>query len=244
MIAMAFQSTYYIKNGDWSYEEFSSAIKNISSAQSVTGINYTGLSVEDEKIIGVRESTNVPFSISLKRLYDAFCEVKVFTTGSLKPYVDRVQSPSLAILIACGAIVKADESQTVTIQEERKTSAAVTSGNSDAGSWLKKFFLAFLIGGALILCGKFCSEDTVSNGHLTEAAHEQAVIAIKSQISDPSSYKGGSWDEAIWDSNSTTKRYVLKHNFTQTNSWGEQVRSIAFIYFDVDGKPTDIEIMQ
>ena len=67
MIAMAFQSTYYIKNGDWSYEEFSSAIKNISSAQSVTGINYTGLSVEDEKIIGVRESTNVPFSISLKR---------------------------------------------------------------------------------------------------------------------------------------------------------------------------------
>lgn len=24
---MAFQSTYYIKNGDWSYEEFSSAIK-------------------------------------------------------------------------------------------------------------------------------------------------------------------------------------------------------------------------
>ena len=54
MIAMAFQSTYYIKNGDWSYEEFSSAIKNISSAQSVTGINYTGLSVEDEKIIGVR----------------------------------------------------------------------------------------------------------------------------------------------------------------------------------------------
>lgn len=96
----------------------------------------------------------------------------------------------------------------------------------------------------MIIVGKLCSEDTVSNGHLTEAAHEKAIFAIKSQISDPSSYKGGSWDEAIWDSNSTTKRYVLKHNFTQTNSWGESIRSIAYIYFDVDGKPTDIEIIQ
>ena len=241
---MAFQTTYYIKNGNFSYEEFCSAIKCVSFAQSVTGINYINLSVEDGKIIGVRESTNVPFSISLKRLYDAYCEVEVFTTASLKPYVDRVQSPSLAILIASGAIIKADESQTASINKERQTSATLPNGNSASHSWLKKFLLTFLIAGALILFGKLYSEDAVSNGHLTEAAREQAVIAIKSQISEPSSYHGGSWEETIWDSNSTTKRYVLKHNFTQANSWGEQVRSIAFIYFDVDGKPTDIEIMQ
>lgn len=226
------------------FNEFSNAIKSISSAQSVTGINYTNLTVEDDKIVGVRESTNIPFRISLKRLYDAYCEVRVFTTGSLKPYVDRVQSPSLAILIACGAIVKADESRSSSIKEKRKTDMVQTRGNIGAGSWMKKFLLAFFIGGALIFIGKLYAEDTVSNGHLTEAAYEQAVIAIKSQISDPSSYQGDSWDEAIWDSNSTSKRYVLKHNFIHVNSWGEQVRSIAFIYFDVDGKPTDIEIMQ
>lgn len=240
---MAFQSTYYIKNGNWSYYEFCSAIKSVSSAQSVKGINYINLTVENDIIDGVRESTNAPFSISLKRLYEAYCKVSVFSTSSLKPYVDRVQSPSLAILIACGAIVKADENQIASIEDRQKTSTP-TNGNKGASSWLKKFLLTFLIAGALIVVGKLCPEDTVSNGHLTEAAHEKAIVAIKSQISDPSSYKGGSWDEAIWDSNSTTKRYVLKHNFTQTNSWGERVRSIAFIYFDVDGKPTDIEIIQ
>lgn len=241
---MAFQATYFIKNGDWSFDEFSNAIRLISSAQSVTGINYINLAVEDGKIVGIRESTNAPFSISLNSLYQAYSEVKVFTTGSIKPYVDRVQSPSLAILIASGAIVKADESQAVTIKKERIKTATTDNVNSGASSWIKKFLLTFLICGALILIGKLYSEDTVSNGHLTEAAHEKAVVAIKSQISDPSSYKGGSWDEAIWDSNSTTKRYVLKHNFTQTNSWGERIKSIAFIYFDVEGKPTDIEIMQ
>lgn len=241
---MAFLATYFIKKGDWSFDEFCNAIRLISSAQSVTGINYINLAVEDGKIVGIRESTNAPFSISLKSLYQAYCEVEIFTTGSLKPYVDRTQSPSLAILIASGAIIKADETQVATINKERTKTETTNNTNGGAGSWMKKFLLTFLICGALILIGNLCSEDSVSNGHLTEASHEKAIIAIKSQLNDPSSYKGGSWDEAIWDSNSTTRRYVLKHNFTQTNSWGERVKSIAVIYFDVEGQPTDIEIMQ
>ena len=78
-----------------------------------------------------------------------------------------------------------------------------------------------------MLLSKLFPESKVENGRLTEAAHTEAVMAIKSQISNPSSYEGGSSNDAVWDSNSQMERYVLKHNFTCKNRFGERVRYIA-----------------
>lgn len=230
---------YFIKNGDISYSDFVYLIKRINVATSVSGVEYIDIYVEGEKVVGIRQSTGKPFGISLKDLYEAYNNVAVFTTTELKPYVGGVQSPSLAILIAINAVKPSDG-------EKIKTDGQIISvGNKDgAGTWIKKSLLTFIICGIFVVLGKCCAQRPVENGRLTDAAYEQAVIAIKSQISDPSSYKGGSWQDAIWDSNSLTKRYVVKHEFTQTNSWGERERSIAFIYLDVEGKPTDIEIMK
>ncbi len=99
-------ATYYVKKTNLNYVEFSCAIKRISAAKSITGINYVDIQVVGNIITGVRESTGETFRVSLKRLYDAYCEMELFSVGLLKPYVDRVQSPSLAILIAIGAVAK------------------------------------------------------------------------------------------------------------------------------------------
>ena len=102
---------YFIKNGDLNYSEFVEAIKKINSATSITGIDYTDIQVVGDKVVGTRASTNNQFSISLKRLYEAYCNILVFTTADLKPYVNRVQSPSLAILRAINAIKEGDNVQ-------------------------------------------------------------------------------------------------------------------------------------
>lgn len=234
---------YLIKNGNLTYSEFVDSIGQINSATSITGIAYSNIQVTNDKVIGIRESTNKPFSISLKALYDAYCNVLVFTTTDLKPYVDRVQSPSLAILIAIKAVSPTDNCTDLTAHQPGEI-IMVKESFYERNKWLIKFLLTFIIGGTIILFGKLNSDQTIENGKLTSAGQVEAIMAIKSQLINPSSYEGsGNWQEAIWDSSSQTKRYVVKHNFTYKNSWGERVRSIAFIYFDVNGKPTDIELM-
>ena len=85
----------------------------------------------------------------------------------------------------------------------------------ERNKWLIKFSLTFIIVGALILCGKLNSQKTIENGKLTSAGEAEAIMAIKSQLSDPSSYEGsGDWQEAIWDSSSQTKRYVVNRVFS------------------------------
>lgn len=100
--------TYLIKNGKLTYSEFVDSIGKINCATSITGIVYSNIQIINDKVSGIRESTNKPFDISLKKLYDAYCNVLVFTTAGLKPYVNRVQSPSLAILIAIKAVSSID----------------------------------------------------------------------------------------------------------------------------------------
>lgn len=235
--------SYLIKNGNLTFSEFVDSIGRINCATSITGIVYSNIQVTNDKVVGIRESTNKPFSISLKGLYDAYCNVTVFTTAELKPYVDRVQSPSLAILVAIKAVSPMDNGDDLVAPKPGEI-ITVKESFYERNKWLIKFLLTFVIAGAIILFGELNSEKTIENGKLTSAGQVEAIMAIKSQLTNPSSYEGGGdWQEAIWDSSSQTKRYVVKHNFTYKNSWGERVRSIAFIYFDVNGKPTDIEFM-
>lgn len=106
---MAFTPSDYIRTGNLSQQEFVVALSKVTAATSLTGIEYTNIAVSGDKIIGKRESTNQPFKISIDKLYNAYKELDVFSTSSLQYFVSRVQSPSMAILIASKVIAKSSE---------------------------------------------------------------------------------------------------------------------------------------
>ena len=85
-----------------SKKDFIEKVKDLKKVVSVTGINYVNLSVAGSMCYGKRESTNNPFEVDLDKLYKAYsdCDVSELNTTKLKKYVDRVQSPALAILKA------------------------------------------------------------------------------------------------------------------------------------------------
>ena len=82
--------------------EFIKRIQSIDSATSVKGMKYTSIQVYHNRCTGIRESTNKPFEINLDHLYNAYVSLDGITTTSLREYVARVQSPSLAILREIG----------------------------------------------------------------------------------------------------------------------------------------------
>lgn len=239
---MAFKTTYFTKSHNFNKEEFTEAISKINTATSISGIVYTNIRCDNNLITGIRESTERPFSIKIDSLYKAYKELYVFSTSTLKRYVDRVQSPSMAILIAIGAIVE----ETLTDEEYAKRQAIkqTTYEDKPGMSNLVKFFIGLTIGGVLIFCGTLGSDKkTIENGHLTEVAYDYAVSSIKQKIDNPSSFKDGSWKESIWDSNSNDRRYVMMLQFTHKNSFGERVHGTAFVYFDVNGNATYYEFL-
>ena len=97
----------YIKNESFkniSFEKFREKIKSINIAESVSGISYE-FKVENNEIIGIRKSTMKPFTISIKNLYEAYTNLNIFNTSALKEFVNRVQSPSLAILMGARLVI-------------------------------------------------------------------------------------------------------------------------------------------
>lgn len=80
--------------------DFIDLVKGMSSLTSVQGCVYSNIHVINDFIVGKRESTQNEFRINLDKLYEAYVciEYSQLNTSILKDYVDRVQSPSLAIL--------------------------------------------------------------------------------------------------------------------------------------------------
>lgn len=87
---------------------FIQKVKSLGTISSVTGKEYCITSASSSYIIGIRLSNDKPFKISTDRLYAAFTDLSEkglpITTTTLKAYVDRTQSPSLAILNALKSI--------------------------------------------------------------------------------------------------------------------------------------------
>ena len=83
---------------------FCSIIKQIKNWIIVKGFKYIDISFENDYIIGMRESTKKSFKINAYKLQDAYIHEETINTRTLKAYVDRVQSPSLAILLQIGVV--------------------------------------------------------------------------------------------------------------------------------------------
>lgn len=102
---MAFNTKTYKKTHSVTKTEFIDAIKGINKAESVTGVKYINIELVNGIICGIRESTKEPFGISVDSLFQAFCDIDKFTATALKPYVNRVQSPALAVLISSNLVI-------------------------------------------------------------------------------------------------------------------------------------------
>lgn len=83
-------------------QAFIQKVRSLGTISSVTGKVYCITSVSPSYITGIRLSTDKPFRITTDKLYAAFTDLSEkglpITTSILKAYVDRTQSPSLAIL--------------------------------------------------------------------------------------------------------------------------------------------------
>lgn len=87
-----------------SFKDFIERIKSVSYAVGIEGQSYKQISCDNQWYHGVRESTQKKFKISVQRLYEGYLNCTVINTSTLKQYVDRVQSPSYAILKAANLI--------------------------------------------------------------------------------------------------------------------------------------------
>lgn len=87
-----------------SKEEFLRRISEVHSAESITGRKYLDIHTDKERRIctGTREETGKPFKIRLDKLFEAYQQLDEISIGTLKQYVNRVLSPSLAILKKAG----------------------------------------------------------------------------------------------------------------------------------------------
>ena len=84
--------------------EFISRIKKLGAVESVSGIVYRIDSINDRYIVGTRLSTLKEFKIETDGLYQAHCDISrgvtQMTTTALRAYVNRTQSPALAIIMS------------------------------------------------------------------------------------------------------------------------------------------------
>lgn len=84
--------------------DFISNLKKLGEVESISGVMYRIDSVNDKYIIGTRQSTLKEFKIETDGLYNAYNDViagKIpMTTTALRGYVNRTQSPALAIIMS------------------------------------------------------------------------------------------------------------------------------------------------
>lgn len=83
---------------------FISRIKKLGAVESVSGFVYRIDSINDRYIVGTRLSTLKEFKIETDGLYQAYCDISrgvtPMTTTALRAYVNRTQSPALAIIMS------------------------------------------------------------------------------------------------------------------------------------------------
>lgn len=161
---MAFNNKTYKKTHSATRTEFIDAIKGVNKAESVTGVQYTNIELVNGIICGIRESTNEPFSISVDSLYKAFCEIDKFTATALKPYVNRVQSPALAVLISSRLIIP-NETEAQPKEGQKEEPKKENTNTSSASPKKRKHISSVNCG----VCGKpvFISRDSDKYESLT-----------------------------------------------------------------------------
>ncbi len=238
----------YFKLQDLTYTEFFDKIKKIKVAKSVTGIEYKDIEVTNKSISGKRVSNGKLFVISTESLYQAFSELKNFNTTALKPYVNKVQSPAMAILITSG-VIKIDETSVCKPQSVSPRTITHTTEMKVKEEKPRHTITDKIIGLIVIIfisgCLWFNSEPDpyVKDGQLTEVFRPYASRVIKQELNDPDSYRPISWTQATWDSHSQRERYAMVHKFSAKNAFGARIQQTVLILADKQGNITDVQFL-
>lgn len=92
-----------MNTNELSEEQFIKKLKSLPKAISVQDkVLYDEFHFDEQYLYGIRHKTNgelSPFKISLVQLHKAYLADNKHNTKSLKPFVNGVQSPALAILL-------------------------------------------------------------------------------------------------------------------------------------------------
>lgn len=148
-----------------SYNEFVCTLSKVTSATSVTGQKYYDIHIIDNLICGKR-GIGTSFQIKLAKLYNAYIDLPIINTTTLKPYVGGVQSPALAILVEAN-LVKTPASDDFVLNDREKgelIKPIVDNENSTKGkskSNNKKFYVIVLLCIVLGLLIKFSSRPSL-----------------------------------------------------------------------------------
>lgn len=89
-----------------SFEEFYKIAKPVKHFKSLNGKAYDVQSVIDHKMKFLRVSTGEIWTMDLKGVHQAYCELTDFKTINFKPYLTRTHSPALGLLLHLGLLVK------------------------------------------------------------------------------------------------------------------------------------------
>lgn len=91
----------YVKSNTLiSFKGLKNRISNVESFSSSTGkASYKILSLDENKLSFLRNSSQQKWVVDISKLYAAYLELSIFNTNTLKRYVDRKQSPSLGLLV-------------------------------------------------------------------------------------------------------------------------------------------------
>ena len=148
-----------------SYNEFVCTLSKVTSATSVTGQKYYDIHIIDNLICGKR-GIGTSFQIKLAKLYNAYIDLPIINTPTLKPYVGGVQSPALAILVEAN-LVKTPASDDFVLNDREKgelIKPIVDNENSTkvkSKSNNKKFYVIVLLCIVLGLLIKFSSKPSL-----------------------------------------------------------------------------------
>lgn len=268
-VTMAFESKKsYIKSSNLSIDDFTFRISHLKSAWSTSmSTQYVDIKIDGNKIVGVRFSTRNSFSIPLDKLYQAYTELTEINTTTLKPYIDRVQSPALAILIYIGAIAEPGKEPLVftpsyTIKEQLDQKKAkqkavqaqyaaehpIEHKVSQISNFYKKhkkiLFVCFIIG--CFFVGYLLQP---KGEGLYESPHypcwsirNEANNYIKGRLRNPDSYKVDSWYMRDCNVDSETRRYMLLIEYRAKNGFGGYGQGRATFYLDNKGHITDVNM--
>lgn len=89
-----------------SCKEFLEAVKPVKTFLSLTGREYEVIRIDGSMLQFVRKSSGQKWSMDLTGVHRAYVDLADFKTANFRPYVSRVHSPALGLLLHLKLLVK------------------------------------------------------------------------------------------------------------------------------------------
>jgi len=99
-------SNFTKTNPNLSYTDFYNLVADTVTFESLTGKQYSVISIEKDIMKLERMSHNTIWKMNLSAVHQAYLELESFQTKDFKPYMSRTKSPALGLLLTLGLLKK------------------------------------------------------------------------------------------------------------------------------------------